>query len=178
MALSSRGHKRAASYFSEFTVSAVHSDNNIQAEQEAANPTIVETPADAEERKKQIEAEIDLKVLTLRGHRKYNSVTLPLSVKYSVTGEVPSKQHQLAFLSSSLNSSKPNMARPRSPQKKQDLEHDKAELLLDQTLLSIRQKLVRTAADRQTDSELLAADLYNDYCVLVSRRAVVSLLWL
>ena len=144
MALSSRGHKRAASYFSEFTVSAGHSNDNKPV---AATPTILtETAANVEDRKQQIEAELDLKVQKLRGHRKYNSVTLPLSVKFSVTGEIPSKHQQLAFISSSLNTS---MARPRSPQKKQDLEHDKAELLLDQTLLSIRRKLVRTAADRQ-----------------------------
>ena len=141
--MSSRGHKRAASYFSEFTVSAVQSDNNNQAE---ATPAISQSPANHDDRKQQIEAELDLRVQTLRGHRKYNSVSLPFSVKFSVTGEVPNKHPQLALSTNSTDGNRSSMARPRSPPKKQGLVRDKAELLLDQTLLSIRHQLVRTAA--------------------------------
>ena len=117
--MQAEGHK---SYFSGFTTTSVES-----------------LDLDIDICKQQIEDEVERKVQTLRGHRKYNSVTLPLRVRYSVTPI--RRQPQLAFV-------QPAMARPRSPKKhhqSQEFDHEQMENMLDQTLLAIRQKLVSGA---------------------------------
>ena len=58
------------------------------------------------------------------------AVTVPSSVKYRVSRERPESK----------------MARPRSPQKKNDADHEQMQLLLDQQLSDIRQQLVSTYA--------------------------------
>lgn len=68
----------------------------------------------------------------------YNRVTLPSSVKYSVTGEAPNKQPQLAFTSPSHSRSNSAMSRPRSPKSKEPQQLEGLEKLLH----SIRQQLV------------------------------------
>lgn len=73
----------------------------------------------------QIEEELELRVLTLDRIKKYKEeVTLPTSIKFAVSTE-------------SLTSTGATMARPRSPSKSSS-DTD----LLDQTLLSIRKRLV------------------------------------
>lgn len=69
----------------------------------------------------QIEEELELKVQTLSRIKKYKEVTIPTSIKFAISQE-------------SLTAS---MARPRSPSKS-SCDTD----LLDQTLLSIRKRLV------------------------------------
>ena len=122
--MSDRSHKRSRSYFNVFTV--------VDAEPQPSKPT-----------EQQLQ---EIRVQQLRGHRKSNSATLtiPGSVKFSVTGDTPNKQPELAFtgVSSSSIANTTTMARPRSPQKKHDTSSDKMELLLDQKLLAIRQQLV------------------------------------
>ena len=78
--------------------------------------------------RRQIEAEIEVETLTLSRRRssgsKYLPVTVPLSVKHQVT-ETPSI-----------------MARPRSPPRKNEVDHEYLQGLLDDKLLVIRQQLV------------------------------------
>lgn len=80
--------------------------------------------------KQQIEAELEAistETLTLQrrsSRNKYHAVTVPLSVKHQVT-ETPS-----------------TMARPRSPPRKNDVDHEYLQGLLDDKLLLIRQQLV------------------------------------
>jgi hypothetical protein len=76
--------------------------------------------------KVRIEEELELQVQTLLRQKKYKEVTVPTSIKFSISREVP--QHPLLA----------DMARPRSPtgNKAPDTH------CLDQTLLDIRQKLV------------------------------------
>ena len=62
------------------------------------------------------------------------AVTVPSSVRYRVSRERPES----------------NMARPRSPQKKNDVDHEQMQLLLDQQLSDIRQQLVSTHAHART----------------------------
>lgn len=122
--MSDRVHKRSRSYFNVFTVA------DADAEPLTAKPT-----------QQQLQ---EIRVQQLRGHRKSNSATLtiPGSVKFSVTGDSPNRQPELAFTRVSSSSNSTTMARPRSPQKKHDTSSDKMELILDQKLLAIREQLV------------------------------------
>jgi hypothetical protein len=73
--------------------------------------------------------------------RSCNAVTVPSSVKFSVTGDLPNKQPQLAFTSPSHSSSKSSvMSRPRSPKSKDPQQLEGLEKLLH----NIRQQLVST----------------------------------
>lgn len=73
--------------------------------------------------KVRIEHELELQVQSLLGHKRYREVTIPTSIKFSVSREAPGQQQAAV------------MARPRSPTSR-DTD------FLDQTLLSIRKKLV------------------------------------
>lgn len=67
--------------------------------------------------------------------KSYNTVTVPSSVKFSVTGDTPNRQPQLAFAIPSNGSA---MSRPRSPKSKEPQQLEG----LDQLLYNIRQQLV------------------------------------
>lgn len=90
------------------------------------------TASDLEQQRRKVEEEVDLLTAeTLSSFRrsKYAAVTIPSSVKYSVNAGQPG-----------------NMARPRSPQKKNDVDHEQLQFLLDQQLSVIRQQLVSAHA--------------------------------
>ena len=84
----------------------------------------------------EFEQELEEELQKLLKRSKYNTVTIPSSVKFSVTGDVPNKQPQLAFTSPSHSSSA--MSRPRSPKSKEPQRLEG----LDQLLHNIRQQLV------------------------------------
>ena len=86
----------------------------------------------------EFEQELEEQLQNLLRRSRYKTVTIPSSVKYSVTGDVPNKQPQLAFTSPSRSTSPAAMSRPRSPKSKdpQKLEG------LDELLHNIRQQLV------------------------------------
>lgn len=85
-----------------------------------------EASEDLEACRLQIEEELELKIQTLYRFKKYKEVTIPTSIKFAVTREVPTTTAA--------------MARPRSPSKS-SCDTD----LLDETLLSIRKRLVSHA---------------------------------
>ena len=89
--------------------------------------------------KVRIEEELQLEVQTLfrNKHQKYKEVTVPTSIKFSITRD-------------SAQDSAVDMARPRSPSATGSKASDTD--LLDQTLLNIRQKLVSEVACRNTSS--------------------------
>ena len=88
--------------------------------------------SDLEQQRRKVEEEVDLLTAeTLSSFRRsrYAAVTIPSSVKYKVNaGQFGS------------------MARPRSPQKKNDVDHEQLQFLLDQQLSVIRQQLVSAHA--------------------------------
>ena len=86
----------------------------------------------------EFEQELEEELRKLLKRSKYNTVTVPSSVKFSVTGDVPNKQPQLAFTSPSHSNSA--MSRPRSPKSKEPQQLEGLEKLLH----NIRQQLVRT----------------------------------
>ena len=86
----------------------------------------------------EFEQELEEELQKLLKRSIYNTVTLPSSVKFSVTGDVPNKQPQLAFTSPSHSSSA--MSRPRSPKSKEPQQLEGLEKLLH----NIRQQLVST----------------------------------
>ena len=84
------------------------------------------------------EQELEEELQKLLKRSTYNTVTVPSSVKFSVTGDVPNKQPQLAFTSPGHSSSA--MSRPRSPKSKEPQQLEGLEKLL----YNIRQQLVST----------------------------------
>lgn len=89
---------------------------------------VEEAARDLQLQKQRIEAELEIftteTLAYSRRKSKYHAVTIPLSVKHQVT-ETPS-----------------SMARPRSPQRKNEVNHEHLQSLLDEQLSVIRQQLV------------------------------------
>ena len=83
----------------------------------------------------EFERELEEQLQKLERRAKYNAVTVPSSVKYSVTGDAPNKQPQLSFTSPSNSST---MSRPRSPKSREPQRMEG----LDQLIYNIRQQLV------------------------------------
>lgn len=86
----------------------------------------------------EFEQELEEELQKLLKRSRYCKVSVPSSVKFSVTGDVPNKQPQLAFTSPSHSSSA--MSRPRSPKSKEPQQLEGLEKLL----YNIRQQLVST----------------------------------
>ena len=98
--------------------------------------TTPEESLDFELHRQQIEAELEIiTVETLasskRSNGKYAAVTVPPSVK-----------HQVSQAAEPNTDTASNMARPRSPQKKNEVDHEYLQGLLDEQLSIIRQRLV------------------------------------
>lgn len=84
----------------------------------------------------EFERELEEHLQTLLRRERYNAVTVPSSVKFSVTGEAPNRQPQLAFAVTSNCTAA--MSRPRSPKGKDPHQLEG----LDQLLHNIRHQLV------------------------------------
>lgn len=82
---------------------------------------------------------------------KYHAVTIPSSVKHQVT-ETPS---------TTTTTTTAAMARPRSPQKKNEMDHEYLQSQLDEQLAAIRQQLVSFFRRRLNYSAL--ACIYRAY---------------
>ena len=83
----------------------------------------------------EFEQELEEHLQKLLKQSKFNTVTVPSSVKFSVTGDTPNRQPQLAFAVPSNGST---MSRPRSPKSKEPQQLEG----LDKLLYNIRQQLV------------------------------------
>lgn len=89
----------------------------------------------------EFERELEEELQKLLKRSCYNTVTVPSSVKFSVTGDLPNKLPQLAFTSPSHSSCRNSvMSRPRSPKSKDPQQLEGLEKLLH----NIRQQLVST----------------------------------
>lgn len=88
----------------------------------------------------EFEQELEEELQKLLKRSWYNAVTVPSSVKFSVTGDAPNKQPQLAFTSPSHSSNSSAMSRPRSPKSKEPQQLEGLEKLLH----NVRQQLVST----------------------------------
>ena len=122
-------------YLKRLSASFLHSYSGADLRQASSLPTICISTEDAAEKehvlqlhRQQIEAELEIvtteTLASLKRRSKYQAVTIPSSVKHQVT-ETPS-----------------SMARPRSPQRKNEVDHVYLQGLLDERLAVIRQQLV------------------------------------
>ena len=129
---------RDRNYLKRLSATIFHTYTNAQLGQASSLPSIristeeeedAETARDLQLHRQKLEAELDVATTeTLafsRRRSKYNPVTIPLSVKHQVTEKTPS-----------------SMARPRSPQRKNEVNHDYLQGMLDEQLSVIRQQLV------------------------------------
>ena len=140
-------------YLKRLSVSFLHTYSSSELRQASSLPTVcVNTEEDgaAEQLHRQrIEAELEiLTTQTLarsnKRRSKYQAVTIPSSVKHQVTETA--------------------MARPRSPQRKNEVDHEYLQGLLDEQLAVIKQQLV-SACDRfsvvDDDPQLCDVLLYD-----------------
>ena len=98
--------------------------------------TTPEESLDFELHRQQIEAELEIvTVETLASSRRSNS-------KYAVVTVPSSVKHQVSQAAEPDTDTASNMARPRSPQKKNEVDHEYLQGLLDEQLSIIRQRLV------------------------------------
>lgn len=121
------------------TLTKAHSTQELRKEDRKSSKLTASCASTAEETdpilRLEFEQELEEHLQKLLKKSRSNAVSVPSSVKFSVTGDAPNRQPQLAFAVPSNGST---MSRPRSPKSKvpQQLEG------LDQLLHNIRQQLV------------------------------------
>ena len=129
------GPPRRNLYLKRLSASFLHSYSGADLRQASSLPTVCISTEDAAGRedvfrvhRQRIEAELEEltteTLASLKRRSKYQAVTIPSSVKHQVTETTPGS----------------SMARPRSPQRKNEVDHLQG--LLDERLAVIRQQLV------------------------------------
>lgn len=138
----SRNHKSKQTKLSVISTGCVHNlpkASSTQDLRDRKSPKFAAShapSAEATDPKLRLEFELELEEHLQRRLRKvaHDAITLPSSVKFSVTGDTPNKQPELAFACPSATT----MSRPKSPKSKEPQQLEG----LEQLLHNIREQLV------------------------------------